>query len=90
MKRFEDYNDGDLVYFKEKVYKAFKSKITPDAFKLKSSTGLKDELVDISEIKPYEMPQGLPSGHYSNETYDDFVKRMDSDFDSSGIYHVQD
>lgn len=89
MKKFEDYQDGDLVLYKGNLYKATKSTITRDAFKLKSTTDLKDELVDISEIQLYATPDTeLPRGR--DMSYDEFISKLDSDCDSSGIYHVED
>jgi hypothetical protein len=93
MKQFEDYKDGDLVYYKSsyEVYQAYKSKYTHNAFRLK---GHGDDIVaDISEINPvlenYEKFNSdiqrdfgltgiLPQGY------------VDSDADATGFYGIYD
>ena len=85
--KFEDYTDGDLVDFKGNVYKITKSKITHNAFKLRSVGGLQDELVDIDEIRPHSVAQ-LQS--FKDMSYEEFSKKIDSDADFTGIYHIQD
>ena len=94
MKQFEDYKDGDLVYYKSSyvVYVAYKSKYTHNAFRLKE-VGSEDIVADISEIRPasenYEQfnsdiqhdfgPAGiLPQGY------------VDSDADATGFYSIYD
>lgn len=56
MKAFEEYKEGELVIYKNRyndptaIYEAYKSKYTPNAFRLKNSTG--EVVADISEITP--------------------------------------
>lgn len=92
------YQDGEMVLYKGNIYKAYKSKMTYEAFKLRSVTkDLKEELVDISEIQPYfEEPKRLDltddprDKHPRDMSYEDFKKLMDSDSDASGMYGVTD
>lgn len=92
MKQFEDYKDGDFVIYNGHVYELTKSQITHGALKLKSHHSRPNELVDVSEVIPnntdYYSTVKLPSSQ--DMTLEEFNKRMDTDADSSGIYHVHD
>lgn len=96
MRTFDDYTDGELVYYLNgyREYEAFKSKYTHNAFRLKHSSG--EELVaDITEITPigeryeksnrYLQPGSGPAGLYGiDEGFDN------SNYDASGIFDTSD
>lgn len=57
MKQFDDYKDGDWVTYRNPKsewhnmqFQAYKSKYTPDAFRLKFGT--REVVADISEVLP--------------------------------------
>jgi hypothetical protein len=78
MRKFEDYTDGELVFYKNNYYdkyRAYKSQYTHNAFRLKND---KTEIIaDISDITPVGGDR-------------EYTPTMDSDADASGIYHIQD
>lgn len=97
MKSFEDYKDGEWVFYKNNYndrdyqFQAYKSQYTHNAFRLKNHNG--EVIADISEITPMLVKledsiinsDGLPG-----MSFKEFQQRIDSDADSSGIYQVQD
>ncbi len=99
-KTFDEYKDGEWVVYLNygqkrhlQVFQAFKSKYTPNAFRLKHT---ETELIaDISEIRPKEST--TYSNHAIGSYYDQFnsslprgASQIDSDTDYTGLYHVQD
>lgn len=94
MKTFDEYKDGDWVFYLNNYhdpdyrFQAYKSKYTHNAFRLKNSKG--ERVADISEISPIwgnineNSTTDLQSGFRSSRG------TVDSDADSSGIYHIYD
>lgn len=96
MKSFEDYVDGEWVYYKNNYhdsdyqFQAYKSQYTHNAFRLKNHKG--EVIADISEITPMIVrPEstvnsvGLPG-----MSFQEFQQRIDSDADATGLYGVND
>lgn len=84
MKKFEDYVDGEWVYYQNNYhdsdfqFRAYKSQYTHNAFRLKNNK--REVVADISEITPMLK--------YEEERA--YIPTIDSDADASGIYHIQD